>query len=251
MVLKGDMTAGLIVLGVILLVLVITSWPDNPGLEIQLDQTDVPTATEEPKQASAPERTPPRRSTRPTRPTSTTTHYAPTSQPTEHFPTSTLEPTVTEVRPPPNTPTIHLAPATVTLGPSPTTTVPSTPAPPSPSATAEPPTTTSTRETMPNVHIVETSCGTQPEWIAIKNDGAIDQDMTGWQLHDERDNPVPFVFPNGYRLPVGYEVKVWSYGTGPGSEFNLDWTRRAVWNNDRDVIFLRDQSGRLVAERSC
>ena len=248
---KRDMTAGLIVLGVILLVLVITSWPDNPGLEIQLDQTDVPTATEEPKQASAPERTPPRRSTLPTRPTSTTTHYAPTSEPTEHFPTSTLEPTVTEVRPPPNTPTIHLAPATVTLGPSPTTTVPSTPAPPSPSATAEPPTTTSTRETMPNVHIIETSCGTQPEWIAIKNDDVTAQDMTGWRLHDEAENRSPFVFPSGYQLPAGHYVKVWSYGVGPDSELDLDWTKSAVWNNDGDMAFLYDDAGHLVAQRSC
>lgn len=103
----------------------------------------------------------------------------------------------------------------------------------------------------PNIHIIETSCKTRPEWVAIKNDGVADQDMTGWQLHDERDNPVPFVFPDGFSLPVGYEVRVWSYGTGPGFEFNLDWTNRAVWNNDRDVIFLRDKSGRLIAERSC
>ena len=244
-----DQIAGLAVLGLVLVALVINSFPENPSADNRHVRTDSPTATIAQQPASTRNLTPPRRSPLPARATSTPTQYTPATQPSVASPTPTLEPTETEVRQAPDTPTIRVAPATATLAPA--TIAPTTTAVPSPSAAAEPPPATPTTEFAPNLHIIETSCKTRPEWVAIKNDGVIDQDMTGWQLHDERDNPVPFVFPEGYRLPVGYEVKVWSYGTGPGSEFDLDWTRRAVWNNDRDVIFLRDQSGRLVAERSC
>ena len=248
---KVEQIAGLVVLGLVLVALIINSLPENPSLDNRLDQRHAPTATKAQNRVSTRNLAPPKRSPLPARATSTPTHDPQTTQPSVTSPTSTLERTETEVRPVPDTPTIRVALPTSTLGPVRATAAPTTPVAPSPPATAQAPTATPTTEFAPNLHIIETSCKTRPEWVAIKNDGVIDQDMTGWQLHDERDNPVPFVFPEGYRLPVGYEVKVWSYGTGPGSEFDLDWTRRAVWNNDRDVIFLRDQSGRLVAERSC
>ena len=248
---RVDQIAGLAVLGLVLLALIINSLPENPSSDSRLVRTDSPTATIAKQPASTRNLTPPRRSPLPARATSTPTQYMPATQPSVASPTPTLEPTETKVRQAPDTPTIRMAIATSTLVPTQANLAPTNTAVPSPSTATEAPPATSTTENSPYLHIIETSCKTRPEWVAIKNDGVTDQDLSGWQLHDERDNPVPYVFPDGYRLPVGYEVKVWSYGIGPGSEFDLDWTSRPVWNNDGDVIFLRDHSGRLVAERSC
>ncbi len=84
------------------------------------------------------------------------------------------------------------------------------------------------------------------EYIEIRNDGNLAQDMTGWRVFSEVGAQM-YHFPQGYRLPAGDYVRIHS---GPQAfslpPHHLLWTQAYIWNNDGDVAILLDAQGQEV-----
>jgi hypothetical protein len=82
------------------------------------------------------------------------------------------------------------------------------------------------------------------EYIVIKNRGDKSLELTGWTISDESSNH-RYLFPN-YVLPAGAKVTLRSgLGSNTGSE--LFWgSRRPIWNDDGDTVFIKDAQGNLV-----
>jgi hypothetical protein len=75
------------------------------------------------------------------------------------------------------------------------------------------------------------------EWIAIRNEGAVPVDVTGWGIKDESASH-RYRFPASFTLFPGETVTV---RTGCGTDFGTDlhWYNvgSAVWNNSGDTAF--------------
>ncbi|MGC8826636.1 MAG: lamin tail domain-containing protein [Anaerolineae bacterium] len=86
----------------------------------------------------------------------------------------------------------------------------------------------------------------QDEYIEIRNDGSLAQDMTGWRVFSEVGAQM-YHFPQGFRLSAGDYVRVHS---GPAAfslpPHHLFWTQAYIWNNEGDVTILLDAQGREV-----
>jgi hypothetical protein len=86
----------------------------------------------------------------------------------------------------------------------------------------------------------------QDEYIEIRNDGNLAQDMTGWRVFSEVGAQM-YHFPQGFRLSAGDYVRVHS---GPAAfslpPHHLFWTQAYIWNNEGDVAILLDAQGREV-----
>ncbi len=81
------------------------------------------------------------------------------------------------------------------------------------------------------------------EFIVIENRGTNALELTGWSLLDEGNNR--YLFPNFILAPAA-KVTLRS-GVGENSASQLYWgSRRPIWNNDGDTIFIKDTKGRLV-----
>lgn len=82
------------------------------------------------------------------------------------------------------------------------------------------------------------------EFIVIENQGQTPIDLTGWTVSDSSSLD-PYLFPN-FILPAKVQVTLRT-GFGKNTESDLFWgSRRPVWNNDGDTIFIRDAAGRLI-----
>ena len=81
------------------------------------------------------------------------------------------------------------------------------------------------------------------EYVAIKNNGTEDVDMTDWTLKDQANHI--FNFPS-FVLEAGKTVTVHT-GHGTNTDTNLYWGRSDyVWNNDHDTAYLYDANENLV-----
>ena len=90
--------------------------------------------------------------------------------------------------------------------------------------------------------VVISNVNKENELVTIKNNGAVDVDMTGWVLVSVTGNQ-RYTFPS-YILEAGDTVTVAS-GDADG---NLKWTSENVWNNsDSDPAQLYDSAGKLIA----
>jgi len=86
------------------------------------------------------------------------------------------------------------------------------------------------------------------EYFVLRNVSGSPIDMSGWSAFDEAGHI--FRFPQGFVLEPGATVTVYT-GCGTDTEEKLFWcSRRAIWNNDGDTLFLRDSTGKLVLEYS-
>ena len=82
------------------------------------------------------------------------------------------------------------------------------------------------------------------EYVLIENRGADSQDMTGWTLGDTNNHT--YFFPDGFILADGAEVRVWTR-SGVDTNDDLFWGRSsAVWGNEGDAAYLRDDMGTLI-----
>jgi len=82
------------------------------------------------------------------------------------------------------------------------------------------------------------------EYALIENRAAGSQDMSGWTLSDDSDHS--YTFPDGFILPGGSSVSVWTK-SGADTGADLYWGRSsAVWANEGDTAFLRDSAGTLI-----
>ncbi|MEM4246539.1 MAG: lamin tail domain-containing protein [Candidatus Bathyarchaeia archaeon] len=82
------------------------------------------------------------------------------------------------------------------------------------------------------------------EYVVLGNRGDLPLNLTGWTISDEANHV--FTFP-AFTLEPGGTVTVYT-GYGADTESSLYWgiTGAAVWNNDGDTLFLRDEDGNLV-----
>lgn len=81
------------------------------------------------------------------------------------------------------------------------------------------------------------------EWVCFTNYGVEVAYMTHWRVEDEFGHV--YIFP-AFTLPSGVTVKLHT-GSGTDTQTDLYWgSRRAIWNNDGDTVFLYDASGNLV-----
>ena len=82
------------------------------------------------------------------------------------------------------------------------------------------------------------------EYVAFQNNCDSDIKMDGWVVKDEATNTYTF---KGVVLGSNSKVALYT-GSGTDSTDKLYWgkNRYAVWNNDGDTLFLRDDKGNLV-----
>lgn len=81
------------------------------------------------------------------------------------------------------------------------------------------------------------------EYVLLENEGAQAVNLSGWTLEDEAGTI--YSFPN-FTLAAGGSVRVWVQAGTDDAE-NLFWGRtQAVWNNNGDVVVLRDATGAEV-----
>lgn len=83
---------------------------------------------------------------------------------------------------------------------------------------------------------------TATECVTIFNGSPDDISLSGWRILDTRSHV--FTFPPAI-LPTGGSITVHT-GSGSDSDTNLFWgNKRAIWNNDGDVLYLIDDVGIL------
>ncbi|MCX8024685.1 MAG: lamin tail domain-containing protein [Thermanaerothrix sp.] len=84
----------------------------------------------------------------------------------------------------------------------------------------------------------------QNEYIEIQNLGGSAQSLTGWTLSDQANNT--YTFPN-FSIGGNQTVRVWTKA-GSNDSKNLYWGRdQAVWNNEGDCAYLKDNNGTSVS----
>jgi len=106
-------------------------------------------------------------------------------------------------------------------------------------------TATPKQEALPKVVIINKDL--KEETVVIKNNDAVDIDMSGWSLVSVKGNQV-FPFPEGFRLGKGKTVTITSgFKAYEDSPSVLKWTSSTIWNNDGDPAELLDDKGRLVS----
>ncbi len=86
------------------------------------------------------------------------------------------------------------------------------------------------------------------EYIVFRNEGTEPLDLSGWTVKDEADHT--YQFPTGFTLAPSEEVTLYS-GSGSDTDTELYWgSEGAIWNNSGDTIFVYDESGSVILERS-
>ena len=88
------------------------------------------------------------------------------------------------------------------------------------------------------------------EWVELANRGTTAADLTAWTVQDESSTN-RFVFPSGFSLGAGEQVRVFS-GCGAVGTSNdaLYWCDGdPVWTNRGDTAYLLDASGNVVDRR--
>jgi len=84
----------------------------------------------------------------------------------------------------------------------------------------------------------------QGEYVLIENQGASDQDMTGWTLGDDQTNT--YLFPSGFILPGGASVYVWTKDD-VDTATDLHWRRDdPVWDDQGGTAYLWDDTETMV-----
>lgn len=86
------------------------------------------------------------------------------------------------------------------------------------------------------------------EYVVFRNDGEDTLDLTGWSVEDEADHT--YAFPDGFTLDPGEEVTLHT-GSGDDTDTDLYWgSGRAIWNNGGDTVYVFDDAGASVVEKS-
>ena len=81
------------------------------------------------------------------------------------------------------------------------------------------------------------------EYFTLKNGCIYSIDMTGWTAKDESNHVFAF---SSFNFGISAEISVVT-GTGINATTTLYWGRgSAVWNNDKDTLYLNDSKGASV-----
>jgi hypothetical protein len=82
------------------------------------------------------------------------------------------------------------------------------------------------------------------EHIVIENQGADDQDLSGWTMNNDKLNT--YRFPEGFVLHSQSQVRVWAKG-GTDTDSDLYWgSEQEIGDNAGGTIYLRDPAGTLI-----
>lgn len=85
------------------------------------------------------------------------------------------------------------------------------------------------------------------EYIEITNQGTAAADLSGWHVFgskDRDDHSDDYFFPAGFVLAPGISVILYSGEGGTDSPpGHIYWTRKNVWNNDGETVYLYDAGG--------
>lgn len=81
------------------------------------------------------------------------------------------------------------------------------------------------------------------EYVTFRNGCDYPVDMSKWEIKDEGTNIYKF---KAFVLLVQGEFTIYS-GAGKNSNKSLFWnSKRSIWNNDKDTLFLKDANGNLI-----
>lgn len=140
--------------------------------------------------------------------------------------------------PPPTPASTPVPPTDTTITPTATNTTT-----PTPTGTKLPPTLT-----VPNVWIMDIEYDppegdVEGEYVLLENVSNEIKHMAGWTLRDEAGHV--YTFP-AFSLARDEQARVWTK-TGTDTATDLYWgSSTAIWNNEGDTAYLRDQYGRTV-----
>ena len=85
------------------------------------------------------------------------------------------------------------------------------------------------------------------EYIVLKNIGGTSINLEGWVMKDKENHT--YVFPS-FELQPGATVTIRT-GSGTSTATDLYWgSKRAIWNNDGDTVYLYGPNNNLVATKS-
>ena len=81
------------------------------------------------------------------------------------------------------------------------------------------------------------------EYVTIKNSCSFSCELAGWQISDNSSHTYSFA---SFNLGNGNSFTLYT-GTGTDTPSLLYWNRgSAVWNNDGDILYLRNQNNELI-----
>jgi endonuclease YncB( thermonuclease family) len=86
------------------------------------------------------------------------------------------------------------------------------------------------------------------EYVVFKNTGDAPLELSGWKVEDEADHT--YHFPSDFTLDPGDTVTLYT-GSGEDTDSELYWgSGSAIWNNGGDTIYVYDDDGETIIERS-
>lgn len=99
-----------------------------------------------------------------------------------------------------------------------------------------------------DVRLGTVGCATSPEVVEVKNFGSDPQDLTGWQLLSDGNNP--FVLTSAGSIPGGGSIFIES---GPTAQATFRWSPSEVFrdNDATDYVRLVDSSGATRGQTAC
>jgi len=91
-------------------------------------------------------------------------------------------------------------------------------------------------------------CTANPEVVEVKNFGDAEQDLTGWQL--ESDGNDPFSLTPAGTIPAGGSIFIES---GPGAQATFKWSQSQIFrdNDPTDYVKLVDDTGATKGQTAC
>ncbi len=99
-----------------------------------------------------------------------------------------------------------------------------------------------------DVRLAGVDCAASPEVVEIKNNGDQEQDLTGWKL--ESDGNDPFLLSPAGTIPAGASIFVES---GPGAQAAFTWSQSQIFrdNDPTDYARLVDNTGATRSQTAC
>ncbi|WP_424004744.1 lamin tail domain-containing protein [Haloarcula salina] len=86
------------------------------------------------------------------------------------------------------------------------------------------------------------------EYVVFENTGETTLDLSGWTVEDEAEHT--YRFPAGFELDPGSKVTLYT-GSGADTDSELYWgSDAAIWNNNGDTVYVLDEDGETVVEKS-
>lgn len=96
------------------------------------------------------------------------------------------------------------------------------------------------------VIIAEVFNSDKQEYVLIKNNSSVEQNMGGWYLFNPRTG-LKFRFPDDFKLPVDGSVRVYSGPDGVDNPLtDFYWGVRCLWDDTSDDVILLNPAGRVM-----